>query len=258
METHSGCTEKSNAYIQREKPFYDFGCWGCYKKEWLNSSGYCQLPGFSSERPDPSELCGDYKIIFTAVSAIDSRSSNILMTLRRLVEGKMTMRRDDSNLDSIKGDVRWKMNGHQCSDLNDDLRQFFEDFNFDFLDLSWAQKAACFRVNSRVGCISVASERKVFHRIDHEKGPMMDRECFESEQHETREAERTCESRHLSLLCKHIGFPCDIASLITKYLIDSPPFIFAEPGDIWMQSFHRARHREITHFILARRCNMEK
>jgi hypothetical protein len=90
--------------------------------------------------------------------------------------------------------------------------------------------------------------------IDNEKGPMRyEGIIYESSQeHEVQEAEENCKNfrkRHLSFLCRELGLPCQVASQISQYVI-APPFIFAEPGDVWIDI--RLSTPKRTH-VLARR-----
>ena len=45
---------------------------------------------------------------------------------------------------------------------------------------------------------------------------------------------RICRCRHYSFLCRDLNLPCSASALITMFLTQHPPFIFAEPGDIWI------------------------
>ena len=43
-----------------------------------------------------------------------------------------------------------------------------------------------------------------------------------------------CKCRHFSFLCRKLGLPCSASALITSFVHHQPFFIFAEPGDIWI------------------------
>lgn len=94
--------------------------------------------------------------------------------------------------------------------------------------------------NNNVGRLYVVSERKAFPRIKDESGWMgsdnpINQTIYESQEHETMEAERICRSRHYSFLCRKLGFSCAVASHITQFAEENVPyFFFAEPGDIWI------------------------
>lgn len=57
---------------------------------------------------------------------------------------------------------------------------------------------------------------------------------YESQEHETQEAERICSSRHVFFLCRDFGLSSATAAIVTQYVTDVQPFIFAEPVDIWI------------------------
>ncbi len=88
--------------------------------------------------------------------------------------------------------------------------------------------------HSIIGRLYTVSERKPFCSLEGVQVAVHREKTFESQEAEVREAERICSSRHWSFLCQDLDLPCGAASLITRYADESPPFIFAEPGDIWI------------------------
>ncbi|KAL7531844.1 LOW QUALITY PROTEIN: hypothetical protein ACHAXR_007658, partial [Thalassiosira sp. AJA248-18] len=71
------------------------------------------------------------------------------------------------------------------------------------------------------------------------------------QEHETSEARRICNCRHYSFLCRKLGLTCSASALITLFAIEYQPFIFAEPGDIWIDIHHSMRATNT--YVLARR-----
>ncbi len=104
--------------------------------------------------------------------------------------------------------------------------------------------------HSIIGRFYTVSERKAFCNLEREQVAAHRERTFESQEEENNEADKICCSRHWSFLCQHLGLPCGAASLITRYADESPPFIFAEPGDVWID-LNSSNH--IRTFILARR-----
>jgi hypothetical protein len=76
-------------------------------------------------------------------------------------------------------------------------------------------------------------------------------EVYESFEQEVEHAERIMNSRHYSILCQGLGLPCHVATLITRYVEEKPEFIFAEPGDIWIDIRLSTPKRT---YVLARKC----
>lgn len=81
----------------------------------------------------------------------------------------------------------------------------------------------------------MVSEQKAFQQIQVESGMMRDGDAvYESQAHEAQEAKCICKCRHYAFLCRDLGLPCAAAAVITQYVVEHPPFIFAEPGDLWL------------------------
>jgi hypothetical protein len=76
---------------------------------------------------------------------------------------------------------------------------------------------------------------KAFKAVDSEVGVVADESIlFDSQEHELLEARCICKCRHFSFLCRELGLPCSASALITTFARHQPFFIFAKPGDIWI------------------------
>lgn len=72
-------------------------------------------------------------------------------------------------------------------------------------------------------------------------------------------AQRIYNTRHYSFLCREMGLSCVLATLITQYIgndvlpkpEDYPPYLYAEPGDIWMGG--KLSSRNTRTYLLARK-----
>jgi hypothetical protein len=233
--------------------YYDFGSWGYFTQTLKDEI----LRGFVATPPG-IEICGEYDIVFVAALKYDHRISNANMHLRRTIsEGNLDIHRSFSGM-IFSGKVT--LNPNQGCD-----HHFGPGYNFFGFpspselarSYEWKPSNASIiktELNHNIGRLYVVSDRKAFRLIDNEKGPMRyEGIIYESSQeHEVQEAEENCKNfrkRHLSFLCRELGLPCQVASQISQYVI-APPFIFAEPGDVWIDI--RLSTPKRTH-VLARR-----
>jgi hypothetical protein len=234
-----------------QRSFYDFGSWGYFTNNLKDKI----LHGFVATPPG-IEICGEYDMLFVAdikYCKCDCRNINANLYLRRTTnKGNLVI---NSMLRSIGGMIfSGEVTGNGC---DHQLRPFNNFFGFPSTSVvarsyEWKPSNASIiktKLNHTIGRLYVVSDRKAFRLIDNEKGPMRDeRIVYESQEHEVQEAEENCKSlrkRHLSFLCRDLGLPCQVASQITQYVI-APPFIFAEPGDVWIDIPKRT-------YVLARR-----
>lgn len=242
--------------IKRSNPpvFYDFANWGYYTNDLMHEA----MPGFVATPPS-AEICGVYDILFVAALRYNTGTCNADMLLRRTVrEGTLTLSQTSSPFDVVQrvkplpqggiprrrefrsqttfsGRVEYKEchryfgPGYNFFGLTDDSQV---SQNYEFKPSNSATIVT--KRNNNLGRLYVVSKRKAFQLIKNEVCSMKDAEFpFESQEHETKEAERICRSHH-SFLCQQLGLPCQVASHISQYAIHDPPYIFAEPGDVWI------------------------
>ena len=89
--------------------------------------------------------------------------------------------------------------------------------------------------NNNRGRLYQVETPKAFKLIHDEIGIVADESnSFLTQEHETNEARRICNCRHFSFLCHELGLPCSASVLITAFVRHQPFFIFAEPGDLWI------------------------
>ena len=89
--------------------------------------------------------------------------------------------------------------------------------------------------NDNKGSLYKVNAPKAFKLVHEETGIVADESApFESQEEEAREARKVCKSRHYSFLCRELGLPCSSSALITQFVGEHKPYIFAEPGDIWI------------------------
>eukprot|EP00979_Chaetoceros_neogracilis_P004661 scaffold803_cov154-Chaetoceros_neogracile.AAC.2 len=196
--------------------YYDFGSWG-YCTDELGGE---ILPGFGFVATSPGiEVCGEYDIVFVTAH-----------------QGAMNLRTTTNERNLV---IKAMPSCNHLSFGNYE-RMFWCDEVFGCPSLSFgAQNVFTIKkeLSNNVGQLYVVSDRKAFRLIDREKCSLRDEGIvYESQEHEVQVAEENCKNfrkRHLSFLCQDLGLPCQVASQISQYLIASP-FIFAEPGDVWI------------------------
>jgi hypothetical protein len=244
--------------------YYDFGSWGyCTDElvgEILPGFGFVAAPlrGFVATPPG-IEVCGEYDIVFVTArqGAMDLGTTTN--------EGNLVIKAMPRSSSATIFSRKVKRCHHLLFDTYErtfyfDLRaQHFgpgSDFfgcpslSFGARNVSTIKK----ELNNNIGQVYVVSDRKAFRLIDREKRPLRDGGIvYESQEHEVQVAEKNCKNfrkRHLSFLCRDLGLPCQVASQISQYLI-APPFIFAEPGDVWIDL--RISSKSILRYVLVRR-----
>jgi hypothetical protein len=105
--------------------------------------------------------------------------------------------------------------------------------------------------NDNKGRIYRVESPKTFKLAHDESGSLADESAiFYSQEQETDKARRICKCLHYSFLCREVGLPCSASALITEFIVERQPFIFAEPGDIWIDIRLSTPSRT---YVLARR-----
>jgi len=199
------------------------------------------LPGFQAEPPG-IEVCGVYDIVFVAALEYNSFSGNADMKLRRVAQGKVKI------FETASSNIAFPIfSGRIDIPCTTATNEFFgAGYNIlgygreSIETTSYTHKPtnSCTiktHRNNNVGRLYVVSERKAFRKINREQGEMADGPTtYESQAHEALEAERICSCRHFSFLCRDLGLPCNVCTLVTRFVEEDPEFIFAEPRDIWI------------------------
>ena len=91
------------------------------------------------------------------------------------------------------------------------------------------------KLNDNKGRIYKVDTPKAFKLVDSELGFVADESTsYESQEHEANVAKRICKCQHYTFLCRELGLPCSASALITEFVIEHRPYIFAEPGDLWL------------------------
>jgi hypothetical protein len=223
--------------------YFDPGQWGYYRNI-LNGE---VMNGFHPDPPPIDEICGEYEIVFVASLTYCNLEQNALWHLRRRASGSLLIVKPSPDIQSfVPGDFFGKVITAPGTSYSVE-KYFGGGYNIygtgkDPKTYGGHCCSNCFLIktlrNNNIGRLYVVSERKAFPRIKNENGWMgygnANGIIYESQEHETMEAERICNSRHYSFLCRDLGFSCAVASLITRFAMEDVPFFFAEPGDIWI------------------------
>ncbi|KAL7552048.1 hypothetical protein ACHAWF_015281, partial [Thalassiosira exigua] len=101
-------------------------------------------------------------------------------------------------------------------------------------------KGRIYRVQSSKAFKLVSEETEVGFEIQSRKSNQV---------REAAKARRICKRRHLSFLCRKLGLPCAASALIAAFATEQS-YIFAEPGDIWIDICLSTKNRT---YVLARR-----
>lgn len=247
--------------------FYDFGRWGHYTPDRKGKV----MPGFLPSSPG-TEIIGEYDVVF--VAALDqSGVGGAKNVLRMTTQGRLTVKECFHLLPvSIRGDgISRKIRAKTMLSVKVEMpewghptwKYFGPGYNcFGFPKDS--QLSRCYqekptnaslvvtKKNNNLGRMYVVSERKAFCRIHKEAGLMTDEPVTTSklQKQEAIKAEQCCCSRHFLFLCRDLRLPCNVCVLITRFVIDDPPFMFAEPGDIWIDI---SLSTSTTTYVLGRR-----
>eukprot|EP00592_Proboscia_alata_P006408 CAMPEP_0194354490 /NCGR_PEP_ID=MMETSP0174-20130528/2647_1 /TAXON_ID=216777 /ORGANISM="Proboscia alata, Strain PI-D3" /LENGTH=464 /DNA_ID=CAMNT_0039123463 /DNA_START=161 /DNA_END=1555 /DNA_ORIENTATION=- len=252
--------------------FYDFGSWGHYTPSMRKKV----MPGFLPSPPG-TEICGEYDIVFAAALDDSNHSSGgcTKIFLRMTTQGRLTIQecsnslpvsiREDGSTEQrkiraksiISAKIQMPEWGHPTWNFFGPGYKVFgfpEDSKLTRCSLEKPTNASLIvtKKNNNLGRMYVVSERKAFRRIQSEAGSMTDKPVTMSkvQKQEVIDAELCCGRRHFSFLCKDLGLPCETGGLITRFVVDDPPFIFAEPGDIWIDT---RLSTPTTTYVLARR-----
>ena len=238
--------------ISEPTPIYSFGSWGLTTSKRNRSI----LPGFSPLPPGP-EICGTYKIVY--IAAVQDCSQIIL---RRQPDGASVIIDESAAEFAIGSNGRLGSRGTTIVQdtimidgqvhLPDESGLPIKNYNYfgpgyKFVGFSSDSHAATSyknkpanaglivtKKNDNKGRIFVVDEPKAFKLVHSETGVVANEVSDMSQEHETLHARQSCESRHYSFLCRELGLPCSSALLVTSFLTNLHPYIFAEPGDLWL------------------------
>ena len=242
---------------ESERAFYSFGDWGYHTTDHESQV----MAGFTPTPPG-REICGTYQVIYVAALAYDTGLQQANILLRRQpkagslviqesntrfvvgVDGRIGSSRGASR--TIKdrtmfyGQVRLPCGGGGID------RYFGPGYNFYGFEtnseaaLSYpfmASNASLIvtKRNDNKGRIYRVDSPKAFKLVHNERGIIANEVSPGiSQEQEANEAKRICKYRHFSFLCRDLGLPCSVSALVTSFLVETPPYIFAQPGDIWI------------------------
>ncbi|KAL7536468.1 hypothetical protein ACHAXR_007186 [Thalassiosira sp. AJA248-18] len=256
-----GCT-----LLQARRPFYFFGKWGCHTRSTHASQ---IMPGFSPTPPG-REICGAYKIIFVGAIHHKKRSKRQAKVLlgRQPQSGSLVIE-ESAQTFTIGG------NGRQITDqvmfegqvslpnggrgVDICFGPGYKFYGFDAnseATLSYPSMASnasliVTKMNDNKGRIYKVQSRKALKLVNKTSKRSGEQISFDSQEHEVIKAERICKCRHFSFLCRKLGLPCSASALITAFVaIKHPPYIFAEPGDVWIDI---RLSTPVSTYVLARR-----
>jgi hypothetical protein len=238
---------------------YSFGNWGYH----TNDHDSELMPGFSSTPPG-AEICGHYKVIYIAALLFDKNKQRANIILRRQPKNGSILIKKSSRPFTIGVDSRLGTPGPlrsvgrvtsptifdgevslsaEGSMINRYFGPGYKFYGFEAnseanLNYNSIASNACLIVtkrNDNKGRLYRVDQPKAFKLVDSEGGVVANESAsFDSQEHESMEARRSCKCRHFSFLCRELGLPCSASALITSYVRHQPFFIFAEPGDIWI------------------------
>ncbi len=254
---------------------YSFGNWGYH----TNDHDSELMPGFSSTPPG-AEICGHYKVIYIAALLFDKNKQRANIIRRRQPKNGSILIKKSSRPFTIGVDSRLGTPGPlrsvgrvtsptifdgevslsaEGSMINRYFGPGYKFYGFEAnseanLNYNSIASNACLIVtkrNDNKGRLYRVDQPKAFKLVDSEGGVVANESAsFDSQEHESMEARRICKCRHFSFLCGELGLPCSASALITSFVRHQPFFIFAEPGDIWIDIQLSAPVRT---YVLARR-----
>ncbi|KAL3793258.1 hypothetical protein ACHAW5_002136 [Stephanodiscus triporus] len=236
---------------------YSFGKWGYHTND--HDSQF--MPGFSSTPPG-AEICGRYKISYVAALEYDKIKQQANIILRREPKWGSLVIQESSQPFTIGVDGRIgaptppsrrvtsptifsgkvSLRSRKGSMIDRYFGPGYKFYGFDAnseATLSYNSMAAnasliVTKRNDNKGRLYRVEQPKAFKLVKCETGVVVDEStAFDSQDHESNEARRVCKCRHFSFLCRKLGLPCSASALITSFA-RRPPFIFAEPGDVWI------------------------
>ncbi|EJK68332.1 hypothetical protein THAOC_10496, partial [Thalassiosira oceanica] len=223
------------------------------------------LPGFSKLPPGP-EICGTYEIVYIAAVhncsqvifrrqpngaslIIDESTAEFAVGANGRLgsRGTTTIVRDAVMIDgqvhlptaSRRGRSRRDESGVAIDKYFGPGYKFFGFSSDSRASASYKNNPANAGLivttkNDNKGRVFVVDEPKAFKLVHSETGIVANEVSDESQEEETSHARQSCKCRHYSFLCRELGLPCSSALLVTSFLTDIRPYIFAEPGDLWL------------------------
>jgi len=236
-----------------ERLIYSPGKWGYHTKAHNSQI----MPGFSLTPPGV-EICGRYKVVYLAALRFDPRRRKANVFLRCQPEqGTLVIKRSSHPFhigvgDRLGSNARSTITSPAIFDgqvnlgrQSDDMDRYFgPGYNFygfcptSEASLSYPNKAdnaslIVTKRNDNKGRLYKVEKRKAFKLRTRVRGTWK-KDVASSIEEEAIEAKRICKCRHFSFLCRELGLPCSASALITSFVTDQQPYIFAEPGDIWI------------------------
>jgi hypothetical protein len=264
---------------QSARPFYSFGNWGYYTNDHEGQV----MPGFTADPPG-AEICGTYKIVFVAaLLRYDNRQNKAKIFLRRQPESRSSrlIIKEERRMFAVGSSNRLstgrqRRTSIQCETLYSGKveldresveidRYFGPGYNFyGFSADSEARQSygpmpsnsglIVTKLNDNKGRIYKVDSPKAFKLVMKECGKVRKSIRYTSQEEETEVARRICKCKHFSFLCTNLGLPCSAAALITSFVHQHEPYIFAEPGDLWLDIKLTTPNRT---YVLARPCSNE-
>lgn len=277
-ETLVGLLSRLNVN-QSERPFYAFGNWDYYTNDHEGQL----MPGFTPDPPG-AEICGTYKIVFVSALRFDNNQNKAKIFLRRQPDSqssRLTIKeeqrmfqvgRDDrsttgrtrrTNIRSetlYSGKVELEKEGVEIDQYFGPGYNFYGFSNDSEARQSYSPMATnsaliVTKLNDNKGRIYKIGPRKAFKLVTNEYGVVRNESIlYTSQEEETQAAQRVCRCKHFSFLCTSLGLPCSAAELITSFVHQHEPYIFAEPGDLWLDIRLTTPNRT---YVLARPCSSE-
>ena len=257
-------------------PFYSFGNWGYYTNDPENNV----MPGFTVDPPG-AEICGTYKIVF--VAALRYRQDKASIFLRRqphCKSSKLVVTEDRRFVDvGINGRLGAMASGSTRSETiysgkvdlysgSGEIEHFFgPGYNFygfssdsnarqSYSSMPSNSSLIVTKRNDNKGRLYKVDVPKAFKLVTEENGVLRNESArYGSQQIETEVARRICKCKHFSFLCKDLGLPCTASALVTSFVHQHQPYIFAEPGDLWLDIRLTTPNRT---YVLARPCSSEE
>lgn len=262
--------QEYNSFRGPQGPFYSFGNSGYHK----NSQDSRTMAGFSTTPPG-KEICGTYKIMFVAALRPFANQPRASILLRRRpnsgsliieestqrftigVGGRLgstaPMRLTDQTI--FSGEVFLP---NESRSVDKYFGPGFKFFGFEadsgatasYPSMASNASLIVTKQNDNKGRIYRVEHPKAFKLVNNETGFMMvNNDGSSNQDQETAEARRVCKRRHPSFLCRELGLPCSASALIAAFATEQP-FLFAEPGDVWIDICLSKKNRT---YVLARR-----
>jgi hypothetical protein len=245
------------------------------------------MPGFQPEPPTVDDICGEYEIIFAA-SFTPTRNQQedddvdkdtpSCWHVRQKVSGSLLIIRHPF-LPSVTVSSVYIAKVI----FTDESGPVYRDFHYGYNGIGGFGRGFYHPEPREGGCsnslplqclgmaghghLYVVSQQKSFPMIPEEEDcDNFDKDEDDDNDHPrnstavaTSHAEYIYNTRHYSFLCREMGLSCVLATLITQYIgndvlpkpEDYPPYLYAEPGDIWMGG--KLSSRNTRTYLLARK-----